>query len=715
MRFMSDLSFIVDAAVDILQKWNLEGSVRAEEIARLVLEGTSYWEMSLPEGTHIALIRLFSPVVRREEIFLGNVLLNDFLNKALIRGVQQSYAGRISLLINDLENYYYLYFGSNTLDELTNLLRRMVDASLLDLYFADENFGLGIYGHFSRMLDFQLANREPFPIFSIPSSFIPALIDKVAVHFSSLDSDSLDVQRTIAALGFFFSRGKRRVEKFDKKKGIYVQRSVSEMQSDFAFLMGAAEDGIIPLKLLRDTFVLAEGEELNEQIYRDRKKKEVIDKEKFKEMVQLFICNIRSKIVEEDSSTVLASLHEKSLDIQVAELVNKLLHRVQLGFIVFQSSSSAVPCRFCGDNDGLIREKTIIAGTGMTKFFNPAPKMPHPKQAGRDSICIRCGVSSYLETKLLGVMFASDMPIPRPCNIIFHYGQHNDTEVSNLASLIDDIFELIKSFRRQVEENKAKGEKIAFSLDYIKNELNKRAKERQALMEPLPSAEEALNNLLSDEITESGVEVLGQIRPEVDTKIYAMGHSNYRLFIIILPQFEPLVRRRGGGAEIDWKFIPEHFSRSRIAMVTLLAILRKLCGCNGPYYFHSAPTLSPGGFDRDTFYINGKAESADEFIKRYGTIVNFARRLINSGKIAEGGKSPLIEWILLAEKFEEDPLGTFSDVLRHTPMKKRDFSKENRDKFSFKPLAKYDTIDEMGVTDGLEYLKLMECLKLIRS
>lgn len=712
---MSDLSFIVNAVDETLQKWNLDGSVRSEEIARFVLEGTSYWEMSLPEGPHLALIRLFSPVVRREEIFLGNVLLNDFLNKALIRGVQQSRAGRISLLINDLESCYYLYFGPNTLEELTNLLRQTVDASLQDLYFADENFDLGVYGHLSKMLDFQLANREPFPIFSIPSSFIPALIDKVAAHFSALNSDSLDIQKTIAALGFFFSRGKRKVEKFDKKKGIYVQRSVSEMQSDFAFLMGAAEDGLIPLKLLRDTFALAEGEELNEQIYRDRKKKEIINKEKFKELVQLFLRNIRSKIAEESANTVLASLHKKSLDIQVPELVNKLLQGVQFGFIVFQSSNSAIPCRFCGDNEGLIREKTIIAGTGLTRFFNPAPKMPHPKQAGRDSICIRCGISSYLETKLLGIMFASDMPIPRQYNIIFHYGQHNDAEVGNLASLIDDIFELIKSFRRQVEENKAKGEKIIFSLDYIKDELKKRSKERQALMEPLPSAEEALNNLLSDEITESGVEMLGQIRPEVDTKIYSMGRSNYRLFIIILPQFEPLVRRRGSGVEIDWKFIPEHFSRSRIAMVTLLAILRKLCGCDGPYYFHSAPTLSPGGFDRDTFYINGKAESADEVIKRYGTIVNFARRLINSGKIIEGGKSPLIEWILLAEEFEEDPLGTFSDVLRRTPMKKRDFSKENRDKFSFRPLAKYDTIDEMGVIDGLEYLKLMECLKLVRS
>ncbi|MCL6560471.1 MAG: hypothetical protein K6U74_17095, partial [Firmicutes bacterium] len=143
----------------------------------------------------------------------------------------------------------------------------------------------------------------------------------------------------------------------------------------------------------------------------------------------------------------------------------------------------------------------------------------------------------------------------------------------------------------------------------------------------------------------------------------------------------------------------------------LLAMLRKLCGCDGAYYFQFVPTLSPGGFDTNTFYVQGKAENADDAIRHFSAIVNFARRVINVGKVSDRGKSPLAEWILLAERLEEDALGTFSEVLRRTPMRKRDFSKENRDKFEFRPLAKYESIDETGVIDGVEYLKLIEQLK----
>src|SRR5271157_812528 len=135
MRFMSDLVFIINAVSETLQKWNLEGSTSTDKIATLIVDGTAYWELTLPDGSHLALVRLFSPVVRREEIFLGNVLLNDFLSKALIRAVEQGNQGQMALLANDLESYYYLYHGKSSLETISNHFRREVSSSLPDLYF----------------------------------------------------------------------------------------------------------------------------------------------------------------------------------------------------------------------------------------------------------------------------------------------------------------------------------------------------------------------------------------------------------------------------------------------------------------------------------------------------------------------------------------------------------------------------------------------------
>ncbi|MEW6448840.1 MAG: hypothetical protein AB1426_12305 [Bacillota bacterium] len=705
-------AFVVQATEETLNNWGLADTVSGHTVASLVADGAAYWEQALPDGSHLAVIRLYSPVVRREEVFLGNVLLNDFLSKALMRAVEQGGLGRMALLANDLENYYYLYHGEAALDQMAERFRQEILDSLPALYFGDEDPARGIYGDVGQMLTFQLANREPYPIFVVPKALLPVLLNKVNSHVLSLDINSLDIQKTVATLCFFYARGTRQVDKFDKKKGAFVKRSVSEMQSDFAFLTGAAEDGLLPLGMLREAFVLGEGDCLDEKVYRDRKKVGSVDKEKFVAAIRTFLTNIEAKIAKEGVDTVLASLYEKALDIELWELVRRLLLGTELGFLGFNDDNvGGLSCRFCGASSALVREKTIVSGTGMTKFFNPSPKLPHPKQPGRESLCMRCGISSYLETKLLGMMFASDMPIPKQYNIIFHYGRHNEIAARELAVLIDDILHLLRSFRQKVEDQRSKGERPFFSLEYVKEELARRIEQRRVQESldqgKIPTAEQALAALIDDEATVPGVEILWYMRRDAETQVYAMGAGDYRLLVFVLPQFEPLVRRRDGGIEVDWNFVPKRFSRSRLAAFTLLALLRKLCGCDGPYYFQSVPTLSPGGFDTNTFYVQGKAENADAAIRHFSAIVNFARRVVKW----QDGHSLLADWILLAERLEEDPLGTFSEVLRRTPMRKRDFNKEYRDKFKFRPLAKFESIDETGVIDGTEYLKLIEQLK----
>lgn len=690
---MTDLTFISHAADQTIRSWGLDRAASSEEIARLVSDGTAYWQQDLHDGSHLSLIRLFSPVVRREEVFLGNVLLNDFLSKALIRAAENGGAGKMALLANDLESYYYLYYGKSPLESIRDRLRQEVLASLPDLYFGNEDPARGIYGDIGRMLTFRLANREPFPIFTVPKALLLALLNKVDSHLRTLDAESIDIQRTIATLSFFYARGTRKVKKFDKKKGKYVQRSVSEMQSDFAFLLGIEEDGLLPCDTLKKVFVLGEDEELDEQVYRDRKKSGTVDRTRFISAISTFLSNIEERIANEGVDTVLASLHKKALIIELPELADKILQGVQVGFLGFiERSVEGMPCRFCGTNNVIVREKTIVAGTGMTKFFNPAPKLPHPKQTGRESLCMRCGISSYLETKLLGMMFAADMPIPRQHNIVFHYGHHDETELSRLRNTIDDIFDLIGTFRQKAFE-----EKSPFSLESIRENIAQRAAERETDAD-LPSEEEAFLDLISNDDIIPGLDILAQTPQDERARVLPLGVGDYRLFVFIIPRFQS---RRSEALD----FVNRRFSRSRLAAFTLLALLQKLCGCDGPYYFQSVPTLSPGGFDHSMFYVHGNQMSADEAIKRYSTIVNFARRVSKY----RDGHSLLADWILLAEKLEKDPLGTFSDVLRDSPLRAGD---DLRD-------AKYKRLNSNFVKgtrmiDGKEYLRMMEQLKLLQ-
>jgi hypothetical protein len=206
-----------------------------------------------------------------------------------------------------------------------------------------------------------------------------------------------------------------------------------------------------------------------------------------------------------------------------------------------------------------------------------------------------------------------------------------------------------------------------------------------------------LLSTLDDPYLETSYEVLGQMYGDVETEhhVLGLGYGGYRLMLFILPQL------KWGGKE-GHDFVQKRFSKSRIAVFTLLAFLRRLCGCDGPYYFQSLPTLAPGGFNRDTFYVRNRALSVKETLDKYEAITNFARRVVKY----EQGRSPLVEWILLAERFLDDPLGTFSDMLRDSPLRGGDDFAD----FKRRRLGK-EFIKRMGVFDSLEYLSLFEKLK----
>ncbi len=674
---MSGLSFITNAAGDALRKWNLEGLVSTEAIANFVADGIAYWEISLSNGFHLVLIRLFSPVVHREEIFLGNVLLNDFLSKALMRAVEQGNLGQITLLANDLDSYYYLYHGKSSLENIRDRFRQEVSSSLPEFYFGDEDPGRGVYGDISRMLTFYKSNIEPYPAFSVPRALLPQLLQKANDALRRLASDKeTNINVIFAVLSFFYAR------------------NGAEMQSVHAFLKRAMDEGLLPAEKIRAVFALGQDEDFEKETFMERKKGAVIDRPKLQEVVEDFLSRAEAEIALGQTEALASNLAEKMPSLSLDQTANVLFNCVQLGFIPMggmEEKRGLLSCRFCGSDAAIILEKNITAGFGAGRFCNESPK----REPFEEALCGRCGVSSYLVTKLLGMHSAKpqpkskDYPVAKQYNIVFHYGRHDRAEVLQLRDTIDDIFNLVDEFRKRAIE-----EKHPFSLEYMNEEIFRRATERQTEVKGLLTPEDSLAALIADDDVVPGLDILVQTPQEERAQVLPLGSGEYRLLVFIVPRLRP-------GREEALDFVNRRLSRSRLAAFTLLALLRKLCGCDGPYYFQSDPTLRPGSFNLDTFYVQGKAENAGEVIRHYSAIVNFARKVSKY----RDGHSRVADWILLAEKLEDDPLGTLSDILRNSPLRGGDDLRDAK----YKRLSK-EFVKGTGMIDGTEYLKIIEKL-----
>jgi hypothetical protein len=680
---MSDkrFAFLVHSVDKALSNWRLAWTIYADEIAALITEGVAYWEQRLPDGSHLALIRFFSPVVRREEVFLGNVLLNDFLSKALIRAVEGSGLGRMQLLANDLESYYYLYHGQSALDEMVEQFRQEVQANLSRLYFDDEDPASGIYGDVARMLTFYKSNIEPFPAFAVPRHLLPELLEKINQGLLQLvGQDETNINIILAILSFFYAR------------------DGAEMQSPYTFLRRTMDEGLVPAREMKAAFVISPEEDFDKATFNKRKNKGVIDRLQLRKAIEQFVHNVRREIRAGRAEMMAAYLASKMPGLPSKQAASVLCKGVQVGFLPLMEPDKRVDkeerlsCRFCGTDAAIIVEKNITGGFGAGRFYNQSPKL----RPFEEALCGRCGISGYLVTKLLGMHIArpqpkaKDYPVPKQYNLVFHYGRHDEGGIQHIRQMIDELFDLIVAFQERARE-----EQRFFSVEYIREEIARRIEERQAGEAEISDAEEALAALLDDEAVLPGLETLGEMRRDVQAQVLPLGVGDYRLLAFILPQLQP-------GRDEALDFVQKRFSKSRLAAFTLLALLRKLCGCDGPYYFQSVPTLAPGGFDPNTFYVQGKAENADKVLRRYSAIVNFARQVVKWRQ----GRSLLADWILLAERLEEDPLGTFSDVLRDSPLRGGDDLREAR----YRRLSN-EFVKGMGVVDGTEYLRLIEALK----
>ena len=682
----ADLSFITQAADEVLGRWEVAEAVNSQVIAGLVASGTAHWETTLPDGRRLALVRLFAPIAQREEVFLGNVLFNDFLSKALVRAVERQGLGQMAPVANDLENYYYLWLPTGQLNEVLHVLRQEVSESLSNLYFADEDPCRGIYGDVERMLGFYKCNVEPFPLFAMTATGKNQMEKKVRARLRALieANDWVDNLTNILALVAFFY-GKTSGGTGDTQSPPhFLRRLVSE------YRLLSREELCRTLNIDEETcqaLDFSERGDAKDLIYQRLQVKRIKQERQYAfdpvALRQLFLKLVDTFGQDIDMGVgewLLPYVGDKFLPLDLDEetLAGHLLSQIQLGYQLFPSEAvdeGAILCRVCGTLPATLEDKSILMGIATHRFHSQSAKQ---RGSASEKICVRCVLFSYLTVKLLGSTSVGQPQVPRQYNVIFHYGQHDKAETEEIAAKVDLILRLAARFH---------------TANRIREELRQLERQREA-----QTAEVAgdLLSTLDDPYLETSCEVLGQMYGDVETEqhVLGLGYGGYRLMLFILPQ----LKWRGKEGH---DFVQKRFSKSRIAAFTLLAFLRRLCGCDGPFYFQSLPSLAPGGFNRDTFYVRNRALSVKETLDKYEAITNFARRVVRY----EQGRSPLVEWILLAERFLDDPLGAFSDVLRDSPIRGGDDFAD----FKRRRLGR-EFIKGMGVFDSLEYLDLFEML-----
>jgi hypothetical protein len=164
----SEQAHLTQTIQHLLREWRLDAHVTPEEIARHVVGGSALWSTALPDGATLVLARLYSPIVQRREVFLGNVLFNDFLFKALPRAMTRAGLGEAAPLLTDLENAYVLWRGNGDLEALREAYREEVLDALPELYFGKEDVERGIHGNLSKMFTFTKSDFEPYPVYSVP-------------------------------------------------------------------------------------------------------------------------------------------------------------------------------------------------------------------------------------------------------------------------------------------------------------------------------------------------------------------------------------------------------------------------------------------------------------------------------------------------------------------------------------------------------------------
>lgn len=662
------IEIIQEQAKDALQRLGIQGVVTAEDVSESVIRQAVYCETPLPSGEKLLFIRLVSPVVEREEVFLGSILFNAFLSKAFPRALVHAQLGMAELVANDLENFYFLVRTTNEMPKLVEVFRSEIERGLPDLFFGQQDAMRGIYGDLSRMFTFRKSDFEPFPIYVVPEFLASELEKAVRRELTKLLQPTIFPNRlrtVLASLAFFYGRtsgGSGDAQSFPN----FVEHLVNA--EDYDGLLDA--DDVSRAFNVASVTKPAIKQSLDEATYSVEGLRLLIIK-----LVQVFHASIDSG----SAKWLLGYLHksQKFVKLSVEEYLDILLSNTQLGPHQFskQSATDGIQCRLCSTASAVVVESYVTTGLTSFKFDNQSIR----RQA--EKACAKCALYSYLSQRLLGsemVPAGGKLPqVPKTYNLIFHYGTHTDEEVDHLTSQIDLIWTLIRKHREaeqvrykaaehvrslkgKFEREKDTQKKLTLEGELTHTEIELREAQASVeqtelnLEEAMPWLQEGRASAVPAE--NPSLDVLANIQlseSKVERHVLGLGMSGYRMILFVLPQIRPPRDAK------EHDFAQRRFSNSRVTVTALLSFLRQLCGCDGPFYYQSLPTLTPDAFRRDTFYIRNERISVQRAEKEYDVITQLAWKLV-----WERGSDGLVRKVVLAEKLLADPLATFATVMR---------------------------------------------------
>jgi hypothetical protein len=670
MDYIGDI--VREQAEEAINKLGVHNVITAEDVAESVLRQAVYWEKSATNGEKLMFIRFFSPVIQREEVFLGNILFNTFLSKAFVRAIDKNNFGKIELIANDLENYYFLLLTKPYVAQvqLKAAFRNEVKNKLPDLFFGDEDQTRGIYGSLETMLDFVKANVEPFPVFIMPQAYAKCL--EKAVRSSLLrkiEKSSFDRNPTsiMANLAFFYSH------------------DGAEMQGPYLFLARLMlRYNVINEEDLRNALALSNEVELDDEasvkkIIEDSLKQKggrTFSSIQLQKVLKKAVLNLGARVDTHPAEWLIPYVNSKFFPNDESVLVTEILEGVWIGYESLSCSKEMVDvsCRVCGARQSKAEDKSILMGQNTHKFHNQSSKQ---KDAENPKSCLRCAICTYLMVKLIGSEAVGQPQVPKTYNLIFHYGKHNDNEVVELARRIDLIWNLVREHRnieqvhremaRQVKDLKTRcdrepdaGKKQVLAKELVQKEVELEQSQtslsgveeniyaacpwlKATGTSPVPAENCSLDALLNIQLSET----------KVERHVLGLGMGGYRMILFVLPQIRPPREAK------EHDFAQRRFSDSRVTVTAVLSFLHQLCGCDGPFYYQSLPVLAPESFQRDTFYIRNKPINVQKALNEYEVITQLAWKLI-----WDSGSGGFVKKVILAEKLLEDPLEIFSAVMR---------------------------------------------------
>jgi hypothetical protein len=669
----STKEIIQQQAEQALHALNVQGHGLAAEVADSVLRQAVYWEKPLPNGNRLLFMRLFSPVVMRQEIFLGNVLFNAFLGQAFTRAVQQV-GGTAAPVANDLENYYFLICTSTDLPVLAKTFRAEVEHSLPELFFGKPNPARGIFGELGGMFTFRKSDFEPFPVYAVPQFLDRHLERAIRREVKELlqpqmFKEEITPRTVLTALAFFYGR---------------TSGGVGDAQSFANFIEHLTNepgyDGLLSPDKVKKAFNI-------DYVSKNKVKQSLDDKNYSKsELRQLavdLLADLTASIDSGSDKWRLGFLRSagKFISTSPEEYLALLFSGAQLGYLQMSTTTSGtdIPCRLCHKAAVAVEDRYIVTGLTSFKFHNQSVRKSPQK------LCARCALYSYLTQKLLGtamVLVGGKLPqIPKNYNIIFHYGKHSDAEVAHLVQQIDRVWELVRqhrdttSIRREVTK--------AYEALAQKTEQQRDAKKRAALQADLArtqaelqQAQAAVAQVEVDIFAECpwmrdldsspvpsenpALDVIGNLQlsdSRVERHVLGLGMGGYRMILFVMPQIRPPRDAK------DQNFAQSRFSNSWVTVITFLSFLNQLCGCDGPFYYQSLPNLTEEAFQPGVFNVRNRSISAKDVQNKYAMISELAWQM----KWRQGSKG-FVEKVILAEKLLTDPLGMFSTIMRDSPI-----------------------------------------------